>query len=65
MAEIKRLFNNLLRSLASKGRGLAVCDCSLHSEWDANQLLYNTDEVVVYNDNVYIAAFVGCTYHCG
>ena len=56
MAHIRRLFNNLFRSLASKGRGLAVCDCELHPTWDPEQPLYNTDDVVIHEDNVYIAA---------
>ena len=61
MSKIRSLFANLFRSLSSKGRGLAVCDCELHPIWDSSKPLYNTDDVVIHEENVYIAASTeGC-----
>lgn len=51
-----RIFTNLLRSVSSKGRGLAKCNCELYPTWNSNKALYNTDDIVVHNNEVFIAA---------
>ena len=37
-----------------------MCDCSLYETWDSNVALYNTDDIVIHENNIYISKHEGC-----
>ena len=51
---IGKFLGNIYKAIASKGKYQSLCDCDNYEVWNSEKYYY-TDDLVVYNDKLYVA----------